>query len=67
MLHFLGMKWWTREEKAAALRALVLKYAGTLTDRQISEKCGASVSRVEKCRQRLGIKKAGYRHKVNVV
>ena len=66
MIHFLGMKQWTREEKAAALRALVLKYAGTLTDQQISGKCGAGIERVKKCRQRLGIRKTGYHHKESV-
>ena len=57
----------TRARMAAALRYAVRKYSATMTDRQIAVKYGLPVWRIERTRQRLGLKKAGYRHKVKVV
>ena len=50
-------------EKAKMVKWAVEKYAGTLTDKKIAERLGVSVECITKARQRLGIVKAGYRHK----
>ena len=51
------MKTHTYKEYAAAIRAMVVKLSGTMTDREIADKYHVSVSRIKKARQRLGIKK----------
>ena len=57
----------TRARMAAALKWTVQKYSAMMTDKQIAVKYGLPVWRIERTRQRLGLKKSGYRHKVNVV
>ena len=48
------------------MKAAIQKHAATLTDREIAEKYRIPTYRVTRARQRLGIKKLGYRHKVTM-
>lgn len=57
----------TYKKKAGQLIVIVKDLSRTMTDRQIAERFRVKVERVKKARQRLGLKKAGYRHKVKVV